>query len=100
MSDIGPGLARQGEIYMSGLQGKRATLPFSLKGLEAAAEAKMSPEAFAYVAGGAGAETTMANNRSAFERYRIVPRMARDCSSRIGAEIEIQKIGLHQTRFR
>lgn len=82
MSDIGPGLSRQGEVYMAGLQGRRSATPFSMAALESAAEAKMSPEAWAYVAGGAGAEATMANNRSAFERYRIVPRMARDCSSR------------------
>jgi isopentenyl diphosphate isomerase/L-lactate dehydrogenase-like FMN-dependent dehydrogenase len=42
----------------------------------------MSAEAFAYVAGGAGLETTMAANRNAFERQRIVPRGLRDVSQR------------------
>ena len=42
----------------------------------------MSPEGFAYVAGGAGTEETMRENRAAFERWRIVPRMLRDVSSR------------------
>ncbi len=42
----------------------------------------MSAEAFAYVAGGAGAERTMAANREAFERWRIVPRVLRDVSER------------------
>ena len=42
----------------------------------------MSAEAFAYVAGGAGAERTMAGNREAFERWRIVPRVLRDVSER------------------
>jgi lactate 2-monooxygenase len=42
----------------------------------------MSPEAFAYVAGGAGAEETMRANRRAFERLAIVPRVLRDVSAR------------------
>lgn len=42
----------------------------------------MSAEAFAYVAGGAGAERTMAANREAFERWRIVPRVLRDVAER------------------
>jgi lactate 2-monooxygenase len=42
----------------------------------------MSAEAFAYVAGGAGAESTMRANRDAFERWRIVPRVLRDVSIR------------------
>lgn len=82
MSDIGPGLAREGEIYLRGLQGERPLLPIDPDGLEAAARAKMTPEGFAYIAGGAGREQTMAANRQALERWRIVPRMARDCSRR------------------
>src|SRR5262249_27045020 len=50
--------------------------------LEAAAEEVMSEEGFAYIAGGAGAESTMRANREAFERRRIVPRMLRDVSAR------------------
>lgn len=42
----------------------------------------MSAEAFAYVAGGAGAESTIAANRAAFERQRIVPRVLTDVSER------------------
>ena len=42
----------------------------------------MSPEGFAYVAGGAGSEETMRENRAAFERWRIVPRVLRDVSTR------------------
>ena len=50
--------------------------------LEAAAEKVMSARAFAYVAGGAGSETTQRANRAAFERRRIVPRVLTDVSSR------------------
>ena len=42
----------------------------------------MSPEAFAYVAGGAGTGATMRANRAAFDRWRIIPRMLRDVSER------------------
>src|SRR5262245_43606784 len=42
----------------------------------------MSPEAFAYIAGGAGLEETVRANRSAFERVQIVPRVLRDVSTR------------------
>jgi lactate 2-monooxygenase len=50
--------------------------------LEAAARKKMTRQAWAYMAGGAGAESTIAANRAAFERWRIVPRVLRDVSAR------------------
>ena len=40
----------------------------------------MKPEAFAYIAGGAGAETTISNNKDAFNKWQIVPRMMGDVS--------------------
>ncbi len=67
---------------MRGLKGERETTPLDFAGLESAAQAKLTPEAFAYVAGGAGRETTATANRAALDRWRITPRMARDCSSR------------------
>jgi lactate 2-monooxygenase len=82
MTDVGPGLARQGEIYLRGLQGERPSLPVDASALEANARAKMSPEGFDYIAGGAGREETLASNRAALERWRIVPRMGRDCARR------------------
>jgi len=50
--------------------------------LEERAREVMSPEAFAYVAGGAGTGATMRANRAAFDRWRIVPRMLRDVAER------------------
>jgi lactate 2-monooxygenase len=50
--------------------------------LEAAAERAMSPQAFAYVAAGAGNESTKRANEASFGRWRIVPRMLRDVSQR------------------
>ncbi|MFL5541528.1 MAG: alpha-hydroxy-acid oxidizing protein [Longimicrobiaceae bacterium] len=64
------------------MAGKKPLVPIDPRRLEEAARRKMSPEAYAYVAGGAGAEATVAANRAAFERRRIVPRMLRDVSAR------------------
>ncbi len=78
-----PGTARQGQIYIDGMmQQKRPVVPSRQHELVAAAERAMSPEAFAYVAGGAGRESTIAANAAAFERRRIVPHMLRDVGER------------------
>ncbi len=81
---------RQKEVFITGLSGKKPPIPLDFASLEAKARAAMSPEAFAYVAGGAGLESTMIANRSAFEKWRIVPRMLRDVSER---DISIQLFG-------
>ncbi len=65
----------QGAIYLRGLGGAKPDFPTSFTGLEAAAKQNMSPEAWAYVAGGAGLESTMDSNRSAFAHHPIAPRM-------------------------
>ena len=78
-----PGNVRQGEVYIQGmLHQKRQAVPAGQDALQAAAEAAISPEAFAYIAGGAGRETTVSANRGAFDRRRIVPRMLRDVGER------------------
>ena len=75
-------VARQQAIYSAGMSGSRPTVPTDYAALEAAAEKAMSEEGYAYIAGGAGRESTMAANRRAFERWRIVPRMLRDVATR------------------
>lgn len=72
----------QKEIYLNGFAGIRPKVNIDLRLLEENARAAMRAEAFAYIAGGAGNESTMAANRAAFERYRIVPRMLRDVGTR------------------
>jgi lactate 2-monooxygenase len=76
------GLERQTVIYAAGVRGRRPRVPTDATLLEERAREAMSPEAFAYVAGGAGSGATMRANRAAFERWRIVPRMLRDVSER------------------
>jgi len=78
----GVGPQRQTEIYLAGIRGRRPTIPFDPGKLERLARSRMTAQAFAYVAGGAGAESTMAANRAALDRWRIVPRVLRDVSDR------------------
>jgi lactate 2-monooxygenase len=78
----GIGRERQFEVYVSGARGSYPTVPVSIDRLQAAARSAMTPEGYAYVAGGAGREETMRANREAFERWRIVPRVLRDVSAR------------------
>ena len=90
-SDIGR--KRQRDIYVAGVGGQCPTVPVAWPKLEAAAQAAMSPEAWAYVAGGAGRESTMDANRAAFERWRIVPRVLRDVEKRdLSIELFGQKL--------
>src|SRR6201997_1857890 len=76
------GVRRQTQIYLDGVSGRRPRVPVDASRLETAAKKRMRPEAFAYVAAGAGNERTLAANRAAFDRWRIVPRMLRDVERR------------------
>jgi lactate 2-monooxygenase len=80
--EAGAGRLRQIEIYVGGAFGKRPRVPADPDELERLAQRVLRPEAFAYLAGGAGNEETMRANRAAFERRPIVPRMLRDVSAR------------------
>ncbi|MBD3942223.1 alpha-hydroxy-acid oxidizing protein [Microbacterium sp. NEAU-LLC] len=72
----------QSDIYRAGISGTRPRVPVDVDALEAAAAKALSAEAFAYIAGGAGAERTVAANRAAFGRWQVWPRPLRDVSSR------------------
>jgi len=72
----------QNEIYLQGMAGNTPELPMTYEGLRAAAKEVLSPEAYAYVAGGAGDERTMDTNREAFGRWRTVPRTMVDVEQR------------------
>jgi lactate 2-monooxygenase len=72
----------QKEIYLKGFAGILPSAPADHKKLELAAQRVMSPRAFAYLAGGAGTESTLDENRRAFEKIRIIPRMLRNVSER------------------
>lgn len=72
----------QSDIYRAGISGERPAVPIDATALQSAAQATLTPEAYAYLAGGAGAEATMAANRAAFDRWQVWPRPLRDVSSR------------------
>ena len=72
----------QTEIYGAGLGGVVPELPFAYEEWERRAREVLTPEAYTYIAGGAGRGDTMRVNREAFERMRIVPRMAREVEAR------------------
>jgi isopentenyl diphosphate isomerase/L-lactate dehydrogenase-like FMN-dependent dehydrogenase len=81
------------QIYFAGTHGLKPQLPVSYEVLEQRAREVMLPEAFAYIAGGAGAETTILNNKAAFNKWRIVPRMMGDVSKRtMGIELFGKKL--------
>lgn len=80
MASLFSAVKRQRDIYLAGLSGQQPPIPVDPTELEAAAGRQLSPEAFAYIAGGAGKELTVHRNRSAFSDWRIQPRMLRDVS--------------------
>ncbi|ELY40398.1 FMN-dependent alpha-hydroxy acid dehydrogenase [Natronorubrum tibetense GA33] len=64
------------------LEGQPPEFPVAYEELVECAHEELSDEAFAYVAGGAGSESTVRANDRAFDDWQIVPRMMRDVSSR------------------
>ncbi|HEY0739886.1 MAG TPA: lactate 2-monooxygenase [Chryseosolibacter sp.] len=72
----------QKQIYLDGFAGKLPIIPADSIKLELAARRVMSSKAFAYVAGGAGIDSTVEANRTAFSNVQIVPRMLRDVGVR------------------
>lgn len=65
----------QSEIYAYGLADQYPVVSTNAMNLEAAAQKVMEPGAFGYIAGGAGDGATDRANLTAFNRWKIVPRM-------------------------
>jgi lactate 2-monooxygenase len=72
----------QFEVYLKGMSGEAPDFPMSWPELEAQACAALDAGANGYVFGSAGTEDTERENRAAFARHRIVPRMLRDVAER------------------
>ncbi|GGI45244.1 lactate 2-monooxygenase [Agromyces flavus] len=92
MTDANRAVARaaQSDIYRAGLSGTRPAVPVDPAALERAARKALPAEAFAYLAGGAGSESTIAANRAAFARWAIWPRVLRDVAER---DLSIELLG-------
>lgn len=72
----------QSSIYRNGVFGRRPVVPTDPDALAERARRRMTRTGWSYVAGGAGAQRTVAANREAFGRYRIVPRQMVDVGER------------------
>ncbi len=66
--------------------------PITAADWERAAEEQLDSGAFGYIAGGAGAESTMRANLDAFGKWRIRPRML---SGNVVRDISVDVLGLH-----
>ena len=86
----GFGPTRQAAIYQAGVAGHLPKIPVAPQQLEAAAEQVLTPEAFDYVAGGAGGGRTVRANIAEFDRWSLVPRMLRDIEER---DLRVQLFG-------
>jgi lactate 2-monooxygenase len=76
----------QNAIYISG----ESPWPISPEEWEARAAETLEPGPFGYIAGGAGAESTMRANLEAFERRRLRPRMLTGNSER---DVSVEVLG-------
>lgn len=70
----------QFDVYQPGAEGDM--FPISFEAWERKAREALSDGPYHYIADGAGGGSTMRENREAFERWRIVPRMLRDVDER------------------
>jgi lactate 2-monooxygenase len=84
------GVQWQRQIFGAGIARIKPNTPISFEELEQMAREKLSPEAFGYVWGSAGAGDTTRANRAAFQRWQIVPRFLRDVSRR---DLSVQVLG-------
>jgi lactate 2-monooxygenase len=81
-SSMNPSRARQAEVYLAGIAGARPKLPLDPAKLEERARRRMSREVFAFVSSGAGLDRTLHANRTALDRWFVVPRTLRDVTHR------------------
>jgi lactate 2-monooxygenase len=79
------------EIYLQGLSGIVPNLPMTYAEWESRAESAMSPSVYSYVAGGAGDERTQRLNRTAFDRWGLMPRMLVGATER---DLRVELFGL------
>ncbi|WP_192601719.1 alpha-hydroxy-acid oxidizing protein [Gottfriedia sp. OAE603] len=77
----------QFQVYSSG---RKSDLPVSFEEMEQLAHEQLDESSFYYIAGGAGKERSMKENRLAFDQWKIVPRMLRNVSER---EISVSLFG-------
>lgn len=77
----------QFQVYSSG---RKSDIPVSYEEMERLAHEKLAESSFYYIAGGAGKERSMKENRIAFDKWKIVPRMLCNVTER---DISIKLFG-------
>jgi L-lactate dehydrogenase (cytochrome) len=82
VDESGAGRRRQNEVYSAGVYGHLPRVPVAARKLQRAAKRALNARAYSYVAGGAGDEVTQRANRTAFDKWAVVPRVLRDVSRR------------------
>ncbi|KQL32910.1 lactate 2-monooxygenase [Bacillus sp. FJAT-25509] len=75
------------QVYSTG---KKSEIPVRFEDLEKLAQDQLEEGPFYYIAGGAGSERSMNENRLAFDKWKIVPRMLRNVAER---DISIKLFG-------
>ena len=73
---------RQIETYRAGKRTDLGFIPLAVEELEDKARARLSAEAYDWIAGSAGRGDAASNNLLAFQQWRIVPRMLCDIANR------------------
>ncbi|MCZ2818744.1 lactate 2-monooxygenase [Modestobacter sp. VKM Ac-2977] len=81
-SAAGTGRRRQDVVYRAGVYGRHPRVPTVYRALAREAKRRLDARAYGYVAGGAGDEATQRADRTAFDRWSVVPRVLRDVSRR------------------
>ena len=84
------GLSRQKEIFLNRLTGQRSPIPFTYERLKELGESKMDQDAIGYISGSAGDESTNSENKNAFQKWKLVPRVLKDVTHR---NMEISLLG-------
>ena len=81
-SAAGTGRRRQDVVYRAGVSGRHPGGPTVYGARAGVAERRLDARAYGSVAGGAGDEATQRADRTAFDRWSVVPRVLRDVSRR------------------
>ena len=99
-TQVGPGRRRQGLIYRDGVLGHRPTVPADAAELERRARRGDDPARLGLRRRRRRRGRTMRNNRAAFDRWGIVPRMAHGTASRDLAARAARRAAVHSPAAR
>lgn len=82
------GVSTQKKIFIAGMSGQKPLIPLDYAALRQKAQNKLSPEAFAYIDGGAGRGQTMTENERGFQKFTFISPMMQ-ASKEVNLSIEL-----------